>query len=551
MLTYPSIESILESEGPCLSSRIAALLKQTGLSAAAARQRIARTKDPVRRLSGLPFPHGAQFLYHKDTSNSPRYWEALCRNIGEASPAYSAAIAALKARGGIVPMVYWDIISGSPIRQKRQMSSEVVLERLLAVDLVEVIDVSGIGRCIMLAADKYFGAPSREVFKARLTVEKILLRAVRDWARKVGAVSYNKVALRDDGNGLPQVGTFAWDLAGPSYLLPMVRWGGSGKPKPGFLVCDAISGQRVDAAAVLAFARKCELTANMKRMRPLLPIFITDGFSLEAFNAGRSRGLIVTTPDILFGSDVATGLATLLQTLTKTADIARTRPEVIGELFDKLGKIEGAAANLRGALFEVLVGHCTVKIDHGLIDIGKKIFDENTDECAEIDVFRVKEHQEVWSYECKAHQPGEIIGGEQVDKWLHERVPLIHRVLRCKERFQECTFHFEFWTCGSFSDESLEMLQGAAACTRKYKLGWRDGKDVRTYAARVRPKGIAEMLDQHFFAHPIARLDRAVPAGPTIIGDIDSSALIKGNAPLTVETPSLTLSSTVTGPLPL
>ena len=140
------------------------------------------------------------------------------------------------------------------------------------------------------------------------------------------------------------------------------------------------------------------------------------------------------------------------------------------------------------------------------------------------------------------------LAGNEVDKWLHERVPLIHRVLRCKERFQECTFHFEFWACGSFSDESLEMLQGAAACTRKYKLGWKDGKDVRTYAARVRPKAIAEMLDQHFFAHPIARLDRDVPAAPTSISDIDSSKLIKGGASPASETPSLTLNSTVTGP---
>ena len=42
---------------------------------------------------------------------------------------------------------------------------------------------------VMLAADNYFGVPRPEIFKARLTVEKILLRAVRDWARNANNVN--------------------------------------------------------------------------------------------------------------------------------------------------------------------------------------------------------------------------------------------------------------------------------------------------------------------------------------------------------------------------
>jgi hypothetical protein len=364
--------------------------------------------------------------------------------------------------------------------------------------------------------------------KARLTTEKILLLAVRDWARKLGAASYDKVALRDDADGPPRVGTFAWDLTGPSYLRAMVRRTPDG-PKPGFFVCDVVSGESVDAAAVSAFTRKCELMANMQRMPPLLPIFIADRFSRDAFNLGRSRGVMVATPGALFGRDVAVGLAALLQTLSKAAAVAVRRPDLIGELFDKLGRIEGAAANLRGALFEMLVGHCVVKIDDGTIDIGKKIVEVETGARAEIDVFRIKEYREVWSYECKAHQPSEIVGRSVVEKWLTEKVPLIHRVLRREGRFQESAFHFEFWTCGSFSDEALTLLKDAAAHTGRYFLGWKDGTAVRAYAGKVRPKAIAEMLDQHFFGHPIARLDRSVDPASAIIGDIDLGELIDGD----------------------
>jgi hypothetical protein len=153
-----SIEAILKSEGPCLSSRLGARLEQAGLSAAAARQRIARSNGPIKRLQGLIFPRGARFLYHQSSFNSDRYWEALIRDIGEASPAYAAAVAALMARGCIVPQTYWDVVSGSPLRQRGQVASQTVLERLLAVRLVENVDVIGVGPCVAMAASGFFRA---------------------------------------------------------------------------------------------------------------------------------------------------------------------------------------------------------------------------------------------------------------------------------------------------------------------------------------------------------------------------------------------------------
>jgi hypothetical protein len=152
-----------------------------------------------------------------------------------------------------------------------------------------------------------------------------------------------------------------WDASGPSYLRPLVRRDGDGKPKPGFFVCDVIIGDgETREQAVRAFVRKCQLLGTFKRMGPLLPMLISDRYSREGFGLGRSQGVIMATPGTLFGRDVAAGLAALLHTLTKAAAIAAQRPEAIGELFDKLGAIEGASANLRGALFEMLVGHCVM-----------------------------------------------------------------------------------------------------------------------------------------------------------------------------------------------
>lgn len=249
MVNSLSVETLLKKEGPCLSTRLCEILQRAGVSPEAARQRISRANGSIMRLAGLVFPQGARFIYNKSDFGSVSYWTSLLRDIDKASPAYSAAIAALKARGGIVPRSHFEIISGAPILQKGQISSETVLERLLAVKLVQLVEVDGIGSCVRLDAGGYLGEVSKNDFKARLITEKILLLAVKDWARKLGVASYEKICMRDDPGPSPRVGTFAWDLTGPSYLKPMARWV-KGKPKPGFLICDVVLGDQIDEDAV-------------------------------------------------------------------------------------------------------------------------------------------------------------------------------------------------------------------------------------------------------------------------------------------------------------
>jgi len=63
-------------------------------------------------------------------------------------------------------------------------------------------------------------------------------------------------------------------------------------------------------------------------------------------------------------------------------------------LFSTLGRIEGAAANLRGALFEMIVGFLVREREGNTIDIGERVSDPGTGRSAEMDVRRIKEDQE-------------------------------------------------------------------------------------------------------------------------------------------------------------
>lgn len=496
---------LLALHGPCVSSSLIERLEAEGFSADAARQRLRRST--AKRLSGLVFPHNSRFFYLNSDYGKPKFWDALLRDIHIASPAYASAIASLQARGGIVPLRHFSTVCGAPIKQKGQISADAVLQRLKAVRLVTEQDVPGVGACVALYGEGYV-VPNTDGLKARLITEKILLLAVKDWARKLGIASYEKIRLRDDDPSVmpPQVGTVAWDLTGPSYLQPLVRRGADNKPKPGFFVCDVFTGGVADEAAVQAFVRKNSMLSSLKRVGPRWSLLVADEFTREGFRLGRSHGLMLATPSTLFGREVATGLAKLLHTLSKAAAMAIHRPEVLDELMESLGRIEGAAANMRGALFELLVGNCVVTIDGGNIDLGKRV--AGTKGNAEIDVFRVREGLEVWCYECKGYESSTRISLDEINHWLHNRIPAIHSAIAGETRFQNHSFHYEFWTTASFEPDALAALKAAAEGTKKYKIGWKDGVGVRNYAAKVKGSTTVKMLDKFYFKDPISLLSK-------------------------------------------
>jgi hypothetical protein len=520
-----SVESILLAEGPALSSEIARKLVAQGCSPEVARQRISRGGPKVRRLKGLVFPRNARFLYHAKHEGTEQYWTALSRDIREASPAYGPALAALQARDGVVPLEQFAIISGSPIRQQSQVSSETVLQRLEAVHLIERGEMQGVGPVVTLRADGYLGRPNFQRLRARLVVEKMLLLALRDWARRLGVASYDKIEIRGETDRLPTFGTFNWDLCGPSYMVPMVRRQKDGRPKPGFLVGDVIAGAAVDEHAIAAFIRKFSLSSYLKKLPPFMPVMMADGYTQEAFNLGRSHGLMLATPKNLFGRDVAVGLATLLETLSKAAAVAVAKPEVIGELFDKLSSIHGADRNLRGSLFELVVGHVVQARFGGSIDINHLIrFDTFK---AEIDVRRVVAG-EVWIYECKGYQPDHMIDAPEVEAWLTEKMPGIYSATKAEDRFNNSTLHFEFWTSGGFTDAAIAALTAARNRTKRYAIDWKSGKEVRSELARLSSSGMAAMFDQHFLKHPIAIVDRRHD-GAGALADVSVDATVPGD----------------------
>jgi hypothetical protein len=470
------------------------------MSADAARQTLSRISDEVHVLRGLPFPKRSRFLFLEKQFGTDQFWKTLLAAVSESSPSYTSAIASLHARGGLAPLSHVGIIFGAPLKQKGQLSSSSILESLLAVKLVNKIDIVGLGECISLGGSD-FGSIAK--LRARLLTEKVLLDAMRNWAIRMNMASQKQTKIRDDSPA-PLFATFQFDLCSPCYLRPLRRWSAQ-KIDPGFLVADVLLGRMLTVEDVFPFVRKCTTLSHLKKIRPFLPMLIADGFTEEALKKCRSEGIIATRPQTVFGEDIGKALADLLQVLTNAAVVAATDPERIEKLFSGLSKIEGAAGNLRGALFEVVVGHMVRSIEGGSIDIGALILDLQTGKRAEIDVRLVKERI-ITVYECKGYQSSATVKVQDVELWLSKKVATIANAQRREQRFDGCTQGFEFWTCGTFEDAALQALETAKAQTKKYSIAWKDGAAIREYAKKLVAPGIRKILDEHYFSHSTASL---------------------------------------------
>lgn len=484
------------------SSKLAAeLIRSLGVSSNTARKRISRIRPPLYKFPIPLLPKNEAFIYHKQERGSERFWKALLRDMEETNSIYSLALYGLEGRGGIVQRSSFDVISGSPKAQKGQVPVARVLSNLVESQLVNLTEIGDLGECIRLdpstITDSY---PNEKHFRSRIVAEDLLLEGFREWLRKLGLASYNAIDIRDIQKA-PQFSTFFWDICGPSYLLPLVKNSATNPAEgiPGFVVADVFCDGELSVKNIQYLLRKVHVLKSQKNLARFLPFILAEGYTREAIHAGHKSGIVMATIKSVFGEEVAGLLKSLIITLKNAAEVAASNPDQISKFIDGLRNIEGKSINLRGALFEMIVGYLVREVEGNSIDIGEVVFHPETGKPAEIDVRRVKEHQQCWCCECKVRSAGTYIDTSIVNKWLSQigRIKAYHRSER---RFRNCKLGFEFWTNVEFDAEALELLKQEKAKRKKIDLEWRDGKAVRDYAKRASNRGILKTLDEHYFS---------------------------------------------------
>jgi hypothetical protein len=197
--------------------------------------------------------------------------------------------------------------------------------------------------------------------------------------------------------------------------------------------------------------------------------------------------------------------------LKNSAKYASSSPERLTMLLDNLFDIEGRSKNLRGVLFELVVGYLARR-SAASIDMNVRAKDPATGKTAEIDVQAITNHTSmVTAIECKGKEAGGVLTKSEVETWL-KKVAIMRAHYREQPHLREAEHRFEIWTSGTIEPEALALLVEEKAKRVKAPIDWKDGQGVLEIARLGKEKGIADALYQHFLAHPYAEVAKQLEA---------------------------------------
>jgi hypothetical protein len=494
-----SISEYLHKHGPTRSSNVVAALIASGLSPEAARQRVSRVRPPVRKFPVPLLPKKEAFLYLQEDRGNERFWDNMMRDLRLSGSVFGAAIDGMIARGGLIKVEDFNVISSATVKpQKGQLFVETVAKRLIAAGVMKEIHEVDMGRCYLLIP--MIGYAPSSVQRARDLTEKVMLDGLREWARKIGLASYNAIRVRGDAD-LKPIGPFAFDMAGPSYLIPLQKTVG----KPGFIVADVFAEGRLTVDQVAYFIRKSKILASNLKGMGCISILLAQEFTGEALKAGHAAGVILATPKDLFGRKVGAAITSLVEVLKNAAAYASSSPERLTQLLDNLFDIEGRAGNLRGILFELVTAYL-VRRDGGSIDMNITATDPDTGKKADIDVQLVSNQaSHVVGIECKGKEPGGTLSLDEVETWL-KKAAIWKSHYRNHNSLYAANLRFEIWTTGTIAPDALALLEKEKVKRTKIPIDWKDGEAVLDISRKGKEKAITDALRQHFMAHPLAEV---------------------------------------------
>jgi hypothetical protein len=310
---------------------------------------------------------------------------------------------------------------------------------------------------------------------SRLSGEQIVLTAFADWLKLQGIISKD-MDLRY-GEGSTQFGFYHWDLKAPCSKYPLSTGFGDSR-NLGYVVCDVILGKILDVVDTEYFFHKCESIRRNQRMPHFLAWLIAERFSYEVIEKAQRYGVVCTTPKNLFGKQLA-DLVNLLGELLEGKDFAvQKTEEIIHKIGDMLGQFDhlnSMNGNLRGALFETMIGHWLSRTYHGTVRYGRLLKAKNGT-AYDSEVLLDAPGSALRAFECK-NQPR--VGLKDVQHWFANGVGGIrqHYVTGGKDSYP--TQEYGIFTTGTIDKDALEYLEKLKTECTKFDVSWYQGEETR------------------------------------------------------------------------
>jgi len=441
-----------------------------------ASQKVTRSKE-IEKIKGY-YTSNQSFCYLQEHENSGVLYDKFIKSLYDNGRKYWYCINALKIHGGILNHRFLECYTNYPvIPLKKHLPFNKVMQKFVEQGIL-VYNNSD-----YLLAPKF--SLNRNSSLAHKTIEQIkenTLSSFNMLVKNTGLISFKT------GELFAEYGKFRWAFKGVSNVTGLVQNG-----NPGFVLADIIIGTQIYEDDVRFFVEKLKHIQSFKNAPRLIPFLIVDDLDKEALTFLKKHGIVVGFIGELFGQKYAETLKELITILKNAGASLKKTPDKYLDLIEQLKKYnEGLVNNIRGALFEYMVGHIHLTTGQS-VDLGREIIENNARH--EMDILAIYSDKVVIA-ECKAKKS--MVDIDVINNWIDIKIPAFKTWIDKQETYKKKGLEFEFWSTSGFTADAFDRLKRYSESAKKYKVTYFQAGEMREKARLMDNKKLKEALDNYF-----------------------------------------------------
>lgn len=471
-----NIEILLSKHGPMMSSELSARLSIVeSIPNNTASQKVSRCST-IEKIKGF-YSSSQSYCYLKEHERDGLLYKKFIQSLYDNGRKYWYTINALKMHGGILKRNFLECYTNYPIIPlKKNLPFNVIMQKFVEQGV------------IVFDGDYYILSPkfniNRTTTITHKTIELIkadVLSSFTKLTKNTGLISYKT------GELFAEYGKLRWAFKGVSNVTGLIKNG-----KSGFILADIIIGTPIYDDDIKFFIEKIKQVQSFKNATRIIPFLIVDDLDKKALLTLKQNGIVIGFIGELFGQKYAETLKELINILNNAGASLSKTPEKYFDLIQQL-KIynEGLVNNIRGALFEYMVGY--IHSGKASIELGREIVVSGSRH--EMDVLALNDDSVVIA-ECKATKSK--IGIDIINKWIDVKIPAFKIWFDRQETYSKKNLCFEFWSTGGYTKEALERLDKYSSSAKVFKVKFFKAEDMRDIAMSRNNKKLKEAMDNFF-----------------------------------------------------
>lgn len=483
------LHQYLVEHGGCLSSELKKLFLKEGKNDIAARKAISRfvnSNDDICKLDSNIFPNRESYIYFKPFKESKEFLSCLLETFQKSASPHFYCIKTMLCFGSKIHKQKLPIITSCPDYGNKRKSSTALISELNEMGFIidNEDDYFTINPLLLTPQEQ---AEGDQISIAMDFESEILVCIIKEWLKK-----NNFVSFRAESRSKP-FAHYYFDFFAPSYLLPFLDIKDR-KTLSGFVVFDVLPKDNITLDELMYFIKKIRNCNSNPKQRPFLPIFIGYSYAHEAFVEGKKNHIVLTTPNLFFGTST-NDLLDSIHKLLMNINLVDIHENEIKSIIDGISKIAGDSNNIVGHLFEFITADVVRRTQGASFIQHNKKIQTNDRRCAEIDIFALND-SEVHIYEAKGYSS--YISKNMLKEWVEKKIPKIKTWIKETPEYANRRIKFHFWTTSDYDIDAKKYFNDQKNIIKKYDISIKNGKDIYTFCREKHLTDLCDVLREHY-----------------------------------------------------